>query len=264
MEKGIGMKRLGIMVLISILLLSVFPGVSKGLEDIKLIVNDYEIVSTDEKAIVNKEGKAYVPVRCIGEILGEDVSWDKLSRSFVIKKGEEVIKIPVGQKYIKINNIEFYYDANAYIEKGQGMLPLRVIAELLNCSVDWRSEEDTFVIEITSKELQEKTICCSSFVVPKDISCQVEFYGGNDRFWLVTDLELDIQEDTSLWWKELAELLSQRIPSDLVGDALKYAQSKHEEKEMLSKKFYFDEGEKFIHVYSQKYWDNVVITVYKY
>lgn len=257
------MKKLNIILLITILVMSVFPGVSKGLEDVKLIVNDYEILSTEEKPFITKDGITYVPVRSIGEILGGEVSWDKLSRSFVITKDRETIKIPVGKKYIKLNNIEFPYNANAYIEKGQGMLPLRVIAELLNCTVNWYNEGDSFVIHIKNKESLEKTIYCSNFLVPKDISCQIKFYEDEKKFWLVTDVKLDIQEEISLYWQELNNLLSQRIPGDLVDEVLRYAQSKREEKDKLAKKFYFDGEKKYIHVYSQNYWDNVVITVYR-
>lgn len=84
-----------------------------------------------------RNNRTYVPVRFITEALGASVEWLKDSQEVIIRSEEAFIKMQIGSKKILINNKRKYLDVAPEIVSNRTMLPIRVIAEALNCKVDW-------------------------------------------------------------------------------------------------------------------------------
>lgn len=86
-----------------------------------------------EPTIVND--RTLVPVRFIAENLGYDVEWNMADNSAVIDDGKIIMYI--GTNKAKINGQNVTLDVASTLINDRTMVPLRVVAETLNCTVDW-------------------------------------------------------------------------------------------------------------------------------
>lgn len=85
-----------------------------------------------------KNGRTYVPVRFITEALGASVEWINDTRHVIIRSEECNIKLQINNKLVVINDRDSYYnDVAPEIKDDRTMLPIRLIAEHLNCEVIW-------------------------------------------------------------------------------------------------------------------------------
>ena len=86
-----------------------------------------------EPTIVND--RTLVPVRFVAESLGYNVEWNPYDNSAVIDNGRIIMYI--GTNKAKINGQTVTLDVASTLINDRTMVPLRVIAETLNCTVDW-------------------------------------------------------------------------------------------------------------------------------
>lgn len=106
-----------------------------GAEDIKVYL-DGEVLSFDtQPQIVN--GRTMVPVRMIFEALGMALTWEEASQEVTATKPGLEIKLVIGSNRPKVNGETVFIDANAYIDKGRTMVPLRFIAEATGAEISW-------------------------------------------------------------------------------------------------------------------------------
>ena len=111
--------------------------------NITVKVNDTVIHFPDQKPIVQNE-RTLVPVRFVAEALGYDVEWNKTDNSAVIDSGKIILYI--GTNKAKINGKSVTLDVESTIIRDRTMVPLRVVAETLDCSVDWIGETQTVLV----------------------------------------------------------------------------------------------------------------------
>ena len=84
-----------------------------------------------------KNNRTYVPIRFITEALGASVEWLENSRKVIIRSEEAYIEMQIDNPIMKVNNKEKRLDVCPEITNDRTMLPIRAIAEALNCKVDW-------------------------------------------------------------------------------------------------------------------------------
>lgn len=97
------------------------------------------------------DGRTLVPVRCISESFGEEVSWDADTKT--VSVGSE-ISIVIGDKNITVGGEKKEIDVPAAIYESRTFVPLRAIAEALGKSVTW-DERGLIVITDTETEFSE-------------------------------------------------------------------------------------------------------------
>ena len=131
----------------------ILPPLSKKYITMTTTSNKYK-VDGKEKMMdtkpVNKEGNVFVPIRVISEALGKKVDWatnpDKsikvtIDGRIILNTGSEVAFIDGKKQYL---NFAPYIDSN-----NRTMVPIRFIAEALNCKVDWvQSESKVMILEV--------------------------------------------------------------------------------------------------------------------
>ena len=93
-----------------------------------------------------KDGRTYVPIRFITESLGASVEWNNDTQEVTVRSEEAVIVLKIGSKLIKVNDIPVAIDVAPEITKDRTMLPVRCIAEYLNCGVKWDAFTATVII----------------------------------------------------------------------------------------------------------------------
>ena len=111
--------------------------------DIAVKVNGMTVSFPDQPPVVQNE-RTLVPVRFVAEALGYDVIWNQADNSAVIDDGKIVLYI--GKKTAKINGKSVTLDVASTVIHNRTMVPLRVVAETLNCSVDWIAETKTVLV----------------------------------------------------------------------------------------------------------------------
>ncbi len=114
----------------------------------RVVVNGQEVTFPDQKPII-EDGRTLVPARGVFEALGATVSWDGNTSTAVIKTDSKDIAITIGQRHIVVNAKRIPIDVPAKIINGRTMIPLRAVAEALECEVGW--DGATYTATINSK-----------------------------------------------------------------------------------------------------------------
>jgi hypothetical protein len=93
-----------------------------------------------------KDSRTYVPVRFVTESLGASVEWNGETREVTIRSEEAVIVMTIGSKTVLVNNTKYNLDVAPEIVNDRTMLPIRCIAEYLNCEVNWEASTSSVII----------------------------------------------------------------------------------------------------------------------
>lgn len=101
--------------------------------------------------IVKEWGRTVVPIRAIVETLGGKIEWDGNTKKVTINLNDTVIKLWIDHPQAKVNGILEWIDPNNHsvrpiIINNRTMLPLRFVAENLNCIVEWNAKSRTIII----------------------------------------------------------------------------------------------------------------------
>lgn len=133
--------------------LVVLPKFSKKYITMTTKSNAYKINGNEylmDTMPVNKEGRVFVPIRVIAEALGAEVNWSKnkdKSIKVLIDKGNVHIELNTGSDVAFINGKKDILDFAPFIDKNnRTLVPIRFIAEAMNCKVDWIQKEAKVMI----------------------------------------------------------------------------------------------------------------------
>ncbi len=87
-----------------------------------------------------------MPIRFIAESLGYDVEWDSNENAAVIDDGR--VKLWIGTDKAELDGALVTLDTSSVLVNDRTMVPLRAVAEILDCTVDWLAKTKT--VQITS------------------------------------------------------------------------------------------------------------------
>ena len=99
--------------------------------------------------------RTYVPVRGLVEALGGSADWDSESRSAILKRNNDEIRLTIDSLTAYYNNNAVEIDTAPVIVNNRTMLPARFIAESFGYSVGWDSETKTITITSNAQETTE-------------------------------------------------------------------------------------------------------------
>ena len=111
---------------------------------ITVILNGKQLEFDVEPTLINS--RTMVPMRVIFEALGAKVDWDGATQTAIGVTKNTTIKITIGKDYLLKNNNIVVLDSPAVVISGRTLVPVRAIAESLDCKVEWYGE--TQVVEI--------------------------------------------------------------------------------------------------------------------
>lgn len=129
-------KRCAAVLVIMAALAVLFPGTALAYEENQyaIYVNN-QLVYADVEPFVY-ENRMMVPIRFISEALGASVEWNQRRQEAFIYQGEDVLAIMPDTPIYK-NGEEVYSDVYPMAAVDRIFVPLRAVAEALNCDVDW-------------------------------------------------------------------------------------------------------------------------------
>lgn len=107
-----------------------------------------EIPVKSDVAPVIKEGRTFVPLRGVLEMLDAFVYWDADKRTAIVKNDDVKIELPIGRIGVSVNGEIAIIDAPSFIENGRTMVPLRFISETLGYKVDWNGDKREITIHV--------------------------------------------------------------------------------------------------------------------
>lgn len=113
-------------------------------DGITVILNGKQLEFDVEPMLVNS--RTMVPMRVIFEALGAEVDWDGTNQTAIGVTKNTTIKITIGKDYLLKNDNIVVLDSPAVVISGRTLVPVRAIAESLDCKVEWYGE--TQVVEI--------------------------------------------------------------------------------------------------------------------
>ena len=113
-------------------------------DGITVILNGKQLEFDVDPMLINS--RTMVPMRVIFEALGAKVDWDGTTQTAIGVTKSTTIKITIGKDYLLKNDNIVVLDSPAVVISGRTLVPVRAIAESLDCKVEWYGE--TQVVEI--------------------------------------------------------------------------------------------------------------------
>ncbi len=124
----------------------IIPRTGLASDEISVIVDGRFIEFDVSPQLVND--RTMVPLRAIFEALGATVEWDNDTQTVTATKDEVCVVATIGSKTIYVNNVRKTMDVAPIIINGRTLVPVRFVAEALDCNVEWN--ENTQTVEISS------------------------------------------------------------------------------------------------------------------
>lgn len=115
---------------------------------IKIYVNGIKVTS-DVAPYVDSVNRTQAPFRAIGEALGCQVTWVNGSQQVICEKEGFKVEMTIGKKTFSVNGVQEIMDTVPIVKNNRTFIPVRYLAETLNCNVAW--DQNTNTVTITSK-----------------------------------------------------------------------------------------------------------------
>lgn len=138
------LKRTLIPILSAAMLLTATP-ISAVDSTISVTVDGTAVDFPDQKPIIQND-RTLVPIRFIAESLGYDVKWDSIENAAIIDDGR--VKLWIDTDKAELDGELVTLDTSSVLINDRTMVPLRAVAETLDCTVDWLAKTKT--VQITS------------------------------------------------------------------------------------------------------------------
>ena len=120
-----------------------------------------------------------VPIRFVSEALGaKNISWDSKTKTVTITMDETTIKMAIGEEIVYVNGKTYKISVPAQVKNNRTFVPLRFIAETLNCEVEWNQE--TYTVNIKKDDV----------IVPDELVTN-KSYRDDEMYWLARIIEAE-------------------------------------------------------------------------
>ncbi|MGI6730936.1 MAG: N-acetylmuramoyl-L-alanine amidase [Anaerovoracaceae bacterium] len=166
---------------------------------------DGKHIETDVNPVIIK-ARTLIPARAVFESMGGAVDWNDEDREVHVSLGESKVNLLVDSKTAYLNGEEKTLDVPAMIIGDRTMIPVRFVAESLDCQVGWDDpsrtvlisspviEEPLLISDIRVEDLEDK------YRVVMEGDDQLEAYNtfaydNPDRFGInIKDVQLGMEE----------------------------------------------------------------------
>lgn len=139
------MKRIFIGVVLAIMVTATWCPFAEASSNPTVYLNGSKLNFDVPPQIVN--GRTLVPMRAIFEALGASVSWDNATKTVLGTKGSIIFKMDTTSNIYYINDEAKVSDVAPMVQNGRTLVPLRIIAESLQCRVDYNGSTNIVTIE---------------------------------------------------------------------------------------------------------------------
>lgn len=121
-------------------------------QNVKLIINSQTV--KPPVAPIKQNGSTLVPIKIIATELGATVNFDSKKQLVTVVKGNKKIELPIGKKEATVNGKKYKLSVSANIINGTTMVPVRFVADHLDCIVGWDEKANSVII--TNKSINNQ------------------------------------------------------------------------------------------------------------
>lgn len=256
------MKLIAKMLFVVILLGMVFiQEPTAATEQIRVYVNESELIFPDAKPFQDISGRTLVPARAIAGALGCDVDWDIGTWTVVLTRGRVSAELPIGKNEVSVLGVKKPTNTAAIIQDRQAFVPVRFVAEAFGAVVVW--EADTKTVRITDEgneiyrlgevvwDIEETDTLGNNsdgfLTLTKESGLVLDErrVGDDQRKVIVIKISVDTPgQDIEKQREEADALLRQYIGGELVDEIMDYAATKEDGDTVIERKYYETEGYK--------------------
>lgn len=129
-----------------VFLLSLLFAVNVCAEDVSVNGRDIKFSRDTGIPYVNSDYRTMVPVRIITENLGASVAWSEPEEKVTVTTDSHTVEIFVGKDFIIVDGVSKQMDTVAIEQGGRTYLPIRYVAEAIDCHVMWFDYKEKAVI----------------------------------------------------------------------------------------------------------------------
>ena len=121
-----------------------FATMSVTIGEPNLIIDGVEVPIDESGSVAYVEnGRTMMPVRGIAEAIGAEVDYDSDSRIVTVENEDTMIAMRIGDNEMEVNGQPVMLLTAPEIKEDRTMLPIRDVAEALDCEVEWQQEIQT-------------------------------------------------------------------------------------------------------------------------
>lgn len=121
---------------------------------ISIKIND-NYIFMDTKPVL-MEDTVYVPLRFVANALNAEVIWDGTVGKATINDNNRTLELIPNSNIVTVNGEKFELESNLPVINCRTMVPLRFVAENLECKVDWNQQ--TYTVEISREGVVVPTL----------------------------------------------------------------------------------------------------------
>ena len=148
------MKKLVSIILVLGIMMSMCTFVSAETDKVTVTLDGTEVTFPDAQPFVDVRDRTLVPIRFVSEAMGAKVDWKNDTRTVIIHKDEDNILYTIGQPIAYLNGEMLVFDSYGILKENRTFVPLRFIAEMLSCDVDWNESTKTVVIKSAGEAIK--------------------------------------------------------------------------------------------------------------
>ena len=181
------MKKLLSIILVLGIMMSMCTFVSAETDKVTVTLDGTEVTFPDAQPFVDVRDRTLVPIRFVSEAMGAKVDWENDTRTVVIQKDEDNIRYTIGQPMAYLNGEMLTFDSYGILKESRTFVPLRFIAEMLSCDVDWNDSTKTVVIKSAGEAVK--------FPEPQITVHYPESKDDKRMFWITLDNYREFQRN---------------------------------------------------------------------
>ncbi len=117
---------------------------AKTSEPINMYFNE-DLVDEGQKPFI-KDGRTYVPIRTIGDLLGVYTNYDNNTKTVEIKNQDTTLLLQVGSYEYFVNDVKHVSDSAIIMKSSKVYVPLRVVAETFGADISIDYETKNIII----------------------------------------------------------------------------------------------------------------------
>ena len=111
------------------------------------------------------DGSTYIPLRAFADAIGAGITWDEASQTATMIKDNHKFEFCSDNDYCIIDGVKREY--SSINRDFFTFIPVRIISETLNYTVEW--DNDYFTVKITAPDVEVPELCCDYSYTYEDI-----------------------------------------------------------------------------------------------
>ncbi|MBP6492557.1 MAG: N-acetylmuramoyl-L-alanine amidase [Clostridia bacterium] len=136
---------------------------------------DGQNVNAEVPPVIIKE-RTMIPARAVFESMGATVDWNEDARLVEVTMGSSEVQLTIDSSTAFVNGAQTTMEVPAMIIDERTLIPVRFVAESLDCGIDWNG--DTRTVMITAPETQEKAAIDSVIIQDKSDHYRIVIQGS--------------------------------------------------------------------------------------